>query len=119
EDGTKLVDEAGRATQEIVASIRRVAEIMGEIADASQQQSSGIEQVNQAVAQMDQVTQQNAALVEQAAAAAESMQEQARNLARAVAVFKLASAAPVEPAAATDSPVRGAARILVSRQLAG
>jgi methyl-accepting chemotaxis protein len=118
EDGTKLVDEAGRATQEIVASIRRVAEIMGEIADASQQQSSGIEQVNQAVAQMDHVTQQNAALVEQAAAAAESMQEQARNLARAVAVFKLASAAPVEPAAATDSLVRGAARILVPRHLA-
>ena len=62
---------------EIVASVKRVTDIMGEISAASQEQSAGIEQVNQAVTQMDEVTQQNAALVEQAAAAAESLQEQA------------------------------------------
>ncbi len=89
EDGTRLVDEAGKTMEEIVSSVKRVTDVMAEIAAASQEQSSGIEQVNQAVTQMDQVTQQNAALVEEAAAAAESMEEQARNLTRAVAVFKL------------------------------
>ncbi len=87
--GTKLVDEAGKTMQEIVASVKRVTDIMSEITAASQEQSSGIEQVNQAITQMDQVTQQNSALVEEAAAAAESMQEQAGNLAQAVAVFEL------------------------------
>ncbi|MBI4290813.1 MAG: methyl-accepting chemotaxis protein, partial [Betaproteobacteria bacterium] len=78
--GTKLVDEAGKTMEEVVASVKRVTDIMGEITAASQEQSAGIEQVNQAITQMDEVTQQNAALVEEAAAAAESMEEQARNL---------------------------------------
>ncbi len=85
--GTRLVDEAGKTMQEIVASVKRVTDIMAEITAASQEQSAGIEQVNQAITQMDEVTQQNAALVEEAAAAAESLDEQARNLAEAVAVF--------------------------------
>jgi len=89
EDGTRLVDEAGKTMDEIVSSVKRVTDIMAEISAASQEQSSGIEQVNQAVAQMDEVTQQNAALVEEAAAAAESMQEQAQSLTQAVSVFKL------------------------------
>ncbi len=87
--GGKLVDEAGATMQQIVASVKQVADIMGEIAGASAEQSSGIEQVNLAIADMDAATQQNAALVEQAAAAATSMQEQAVRLAEAVAVFKL------------------------------
>nr|WP_317202733.1 methyl-accepting chemotaxis protein [Janthinobacterium sp.] len=87
--GSKLVDHAGGTMDEVVASVRRVTEIMGEISVATAEQSEGIAQVNQAIGQMDGVTQQNAALVEQAAAAAESLQEQAGNLARAVAVFKL------------------------------
>ena len=95
EDGTKLVDEAGKTMAEIVAAVKRVTDIMAEISAASQEQSSGIEQVNQAVTQMDQTTQQNAALVEEAAAAAESMQEQAENLVQAVAVFKLTEGAEV------------------------
>ena len=74
---------------EIVSSVKRVTDIMGEIAAASQEQSSGIEQINQAITQMDDVTQQNAALVEEAAAAAESLQDQAGKLAEAVSVFKL------------------------------
>ncbi|MDP2110778.1 MAG: hypothetical protein Q8N48_16455, partial [Thiobacillus sp.] len=82
-------------------SVKRVTDIMSEIAAASQEQSSGIEQVNQAIAQMDEVTQQNAALVEEAAAAAESLQDQAGKLIEAVSVFKLEgsshSARPASP----------------------
>ncbi len=91
--GGKLVDEAGKTMNEIVSSVKRVTDIMSEIAAASQEQSIGIEQVNQSITQMDDVTQQNAALVEEAAAAAESMQEQAAKLAEAVSVFKMESGA--------------------------
>ena len=89
--GSGQADAAGTTMQEIVASVKRVTDIMGEIAAASQEQSSGIDQVNLAVSQMDQVTQQNASLVEQAAAAAASLEEQAGQLAAAVSVFKLSS----------------------------
>ncbi len=89
EDGTKLVDRAGKTMEEIVNAIRDVTGIMSKIRAASVEQTSGIEQVNQAITQMDDVTQQNAALVEQAAAAAESMEEQTQHLSGAVASFKL------------------------------
>ncbi|RKF40857.1 methyl-accepting chemotaxis protein [Paraburkholderia fungorum] len=89
ETGTKLVDEAGATMGEIVNSIKRVTDIMGEIAAASDEQSKGIDQVGQAVTQMDEVTQQNAALVEQAAAAAQSLDDQAKKLHTAVSVFRL------------------------------
>ncbi|MEB0137801.1 MULTISPECIES: methyl-accepting chemotaxis protein [unclassified Undibacterium] len=91
ESGGKLVDAAGQTMHEIVSSVKHVADIMSEITAAGQEQSAGIEEVNRAITQMDEMTQQNAALVEQAAAAAESMEEQAGNLARAVAAFKLGS----------------------------
>jgi methyl-accepting chemotaxis protein len=87
--GSKLVDQAGATMDEVVASVKRVTDIMGEITAASQEQTSGIEQINQAIMQMDEVTQQNASLVEEAAAASESLQDQARNLAQTVSVFKL------------------------------
>ena len=87
--GGKLVDQAGQTMNEIVASVRHVTDIMAEITSASREQSTGLEEINRAVAQMDEMTQQNAALVEQASAAAESMQDQARGLSNAVAVFKL------------------------------
>jgi methyl-accepting chemotaxis protein len=100
--GGKLVDDAGKTMGEIVSSVKRVTDIMSEIAAASQEQSSGIEQVNQAIAQMDEVTQQNAALVEEAAAAAESLQDQAAKLTETVSVFRLEGAShgvqPVSPA---------------------
>ena len=96
--GTGLVGQAGKTMEEVVASIRRVTDIVAEISAASNEQSAGIEQVNQAIAQMDQVTQQNAALVEQAAAASESMHEQSQQLIRAVSEFRL-GAQPVAPAA--------------------
>ena len=87
--GTQLVSEAGHTMEEIVSSVRRVTDIMGEITSASQEQTSGIEQINQAITQMDQVTQQNAALVEEAAAASGALREQASSLVEAVSVFTL------------------------------
>lgn len=89
ENGSKLAANAGHTMGEVVTSIKRVAKIMTDIAEASREQSSGIEQVGQAVTQMDEVTQQNAALVEQAAAAAESLQDQAGSLVQAVSTFTL------------------------------
>ncbi|PTT80117.1 methyl-accepting chemotaxis protein, partial [Pelomonas sp. HMWF004] len=86
--GSAMVDRAGRTMQEVVEAIRRVSDIVGEISVASAEQSNGVTQVGQAVTQMDHATQQNAALVEQAAAAAGSLQEQARQLVQAVAVFR-------------------------------
>jgi len=90
DSGSHQVAEAGRTMEEIVASVRRVTDILGEISSASQEQTQGIEQINQAITQMDQVTQQNAALVEEAAAAAGSLQEQAGALLQVVATFKVA-----------------------------
>ncbi|MCB1890222.1 MAG: PAS domain S-box protein [Rhodocyclaceae bacterium] len=87
--GSSLVNKAGETMDEVVTSVRKVTDIMSEIASASVEQSAGIEQVNIAITQMDEVTQQNAALVEEAAAAAESLEEQARALAQTVAVFRL------------------------------
>ncbi|MBB5885269.1 methyl-accepting chemotaxis protein [Xanthomonas sp. LMG 8992] len=87
--GSALVDQAGKTMHEIVASVQRVTDIMGEISAASQEQSAGIEQVNQTVMQMDEATQQNAALVEEATAAARSMEDQAGQLSEAVALFKI------------------------------
>jgi methyl-accepting chemotaxis protein len=100
--GSKLVNEAGTTMHDIVESVRRVTDIMGEISAASQEQTSGIDQINQAITQMDQVTQQNAALVEEASAASEAMQEQAARLAEVVSVFQLDSVgtAPVRRAPA-------------------
>ena len=89
QNGTKLVEDAGKTMGEIVSSVQRVTDIMGEITAASVEQSAGIDQVNHAITSMDEVTQQNAALVEEAAAAAESLVEQAVSLMETVSVFKL------------------------------
>ena len=88
-EGTRQVENAGSTMQEIVTSVKRVSDIIGEIAAASSEQSAGIEQVNDAVMKMDDMTQQNTALVEEAAAAAESMMEQANELMNAVSVFSI------------------------------
>lgn len=86
-EGTELVNRAGKTMDEIVNSIKHVTEIMSDITAASKEQSTGIEQVNQAITQMDEVTQQNAALVEQAAAAATSLEQQASELVGAISIF--------------------------------
>jgi methyl-accepting chemotaxis protein len=89
DSGSRLVEQAGLTMNEVVESVRRVTDIVGEISSASREQSEGIGQVNNAIAQMDEVTQQNAALVEQAAAAAQSLQSQAVSLVDAVSIFHI------------------------------
>ncbi|HJV71665.1 methyl-accepting chemotaxis protein [Ideonella sp.] len=88
ETGAKLVDDAGQTMEEIVAKVKRVSDLIGEISAATAEQSGGITQVNQAVAHLDQITQQNAALVEQSAAASQSLSEQTARLVEAVGVFR-------------------------------
>ena len=102
--GSRLADQAGDTMEEVVQSVKRVADIIGEIAAASEEQREGIEQANGAIVQMDQVTQQNAALVEQAAAAAEAMREQAGALARLVGTFRLAQGAESQALPARRQP---------------
>jgi methyl-accepting chemotaxis protein len=89
EGGSRLVADAGRTMSEIVSSVQRVSDIIGEITAAAAEQSEGIGQVNGSVAQLDHMTQQNAALVEQSSAAAESLREQAAQLAQVVGTFRL------------------------------
>ncbi len=110
EQGSTQVEQAGQTMHEVVASIRRVTDIMGEISAASTEQSQGVAQIGEAVQQMDQVTQQNAALVEEMAAAASSLRSQAQELVSVVSVFRLAeghtattltTAQPPAPAAQT------------------
>ncbi|GGC59669.1 methyl-accepting chemotaxis protein [Undibacterium terreum] len=108
--GAKLVDEAGATMDEIVASVRRVTDIMAEITAATKEQSAGIEQVNLAITDMDNTTQQNAALVEEAAAAAQSMQDQAASLANVVDTFKLDQQGFGGAAARPASAMRAMAR---------
>jgi methyl-accepting chemotaxis protein len=97
EAGSRLVAQAGQTMSEIVGSVQRVSDIIGEITAAAGEQSDGIGQINVAVNQLDQMTQQNAALVEQSAAAAESLKDQAHRLAQVVQVFRISavSAVPV------------------------
>jgi methyl-accepting chemotaxis protein len=99
EQGTALVDQAGVTMAEVVSSITRVTNLMGEISAASNEQALGVAQVGEAVTLLDQTTQQNAALVEQSAAAADSLKAQARELVNAVAVFKSSSQLPHRAAA--------------------
>ncbi|MDB5850102.1 MAG: hypothetical protein JWP29_3854 [Rhodoferax sp.] len=126
EQGSALVDKAGVTMTEVVQSIRRVTDIMGEISAASSEQSQGVKQVGEAVTQMDQATQQNAALVEQSAAAASSLSTQATELVRAVSVFRLpgdsargeraASAAPA--LRAVPAPAAASRPAMASRAVA-
>jgi methyl-accepting chemotaxis protein len=104
EAGSRLVDQAGSTMEEVVGSVRRVTDLIGEIAAASEEQRAGIEQVNQAITQMDQVTQQNAALVEEAAAAADAMQDQAHQLAALVGTFQTGQAVQAARPAVVAKP---------------
>jgi methyl-accepting chemotaxis protein len=106
DSGSRLVSQAGSTMEEIVQSVRRVADIMGEITAASSEQSAGIEQIHQAISQMDQATQQNAALVEEAASAAQSLEDSAAQLAQRVSVFRTGDEAPASAAAHAPAPAR-------------
>ena len=115
--GSKLVDEAGKTMDEVVLSVTRVTEMIGEISSANQEQTAGIDQVNQAIMQMDQLTQQNAALVEEAASNAESLQHQTENLMKAVSIFKLNQQEATMPAkGVTSSRISPTPNQLVSRK---
>lgn len=87
-EGSKLVDNSGKALEEIVDSVKKVSDIIAEIAAASEEQSTGLDEINKAVTQLDEVTQQNAALVEEAAAASESLDDQSRELLDLMSFFK-------------------------------
>ncbi|HEX2012587.1 MAG TPA: methyl-accepting chemotaxis protein [Roseateles sp.] len=108
QSGTQLVDRAGQTMDDIVNSVQRVADIVGEISSASTEQSAGIAQVGEAVTQLDKTTQQNAALVEQSAAASESLKHQAARLLDSVASFKLDASQQRRAAAGTASSPRPA-----------
>ncbi|RGE46829.1 HAMP domain-containing protein [Comamonas testosteroni] len=108
--GSQQVELAGKSMTEIVTSVRRVSDLIGEITASSTEQRDGISQVNQAVTNLDQMTQQNAALVEESSAAALSMQEQARRLAEVVAVFKLGRESGVIGVAPAMAPAKMAVR---------
>ena len=112
EQGTALVDQAGATMTEVVSSIRRVTDIMGEISAASSEQSAGVAQVGEAITNMDQATQQNAALVEEMAAAAASLRSQAQELVSTVAVFKLKGGQASQGGFASSSAVPAPARAL-------
>ncbi len=98
EEGSVLVNQSGMTLEQIVSSVKKVTDIVAEIAAASQEQSAGIEQVNKAVMQLDELTQQNAALVEEASAASQSMAEQARSLNETMARYTVSGseASPVQ-----------------------
>ncbi len=103
--GTELADQAGATMAEVLHSIQRVTDLMGEISSASDEQSAGVAQVGKAVSQMDQVTQQNAALVEESAAAAASLRTQAQQLVQAVSIFQLGGhAAQLSPTPPLPQP---------------
>jgi methyl-accepting chemotaxis protein len=108
ETGSRLVSDAGATMTDIVQSVQKVTDMIGEITTASSEQSQGIAQVNQSIGNLDQMTQQNAALVEESAAAAQSLREQADQLAHVVSMFKV-NAASYGPAQAAIGAARAAA----------
>ena len=118
EGGSKLVADAGRTMTEIVGSVQRVSDIIGEITAAATEQSQGIGEVNGSVAQLDQMTQQNAALVEESAAAAESLKEQAARLSAVIGAFKLDRATNATVPARQNLAVRSAAPTVARKAIA-
>ena len=104
--GSSQVAQAGESMHEIVASVRRVTDLIGEISAATHEQQDGFAQVNQAVSNLDQMTQQNAALVEESSAAATSMNEQAQRLAQVVSVFKVGQMAAMQPVRSMQTHVQ-------------
>jgi methyl-accepting chemotaxis protein len=133
EDGSVLVTQSGQTLEKIVASVKKVSDIVAEIAAASREQSSGIEQVNRAIMQMDELTQQNAALVEEATAASQAMAEQVRGLNQMLDRYRVndmietarnysapaATVAPARAQAATRAERRGSHRPWGDRSKAG
>jgi len=106
EEGSQLVTQSGQTLDHIVTSVKKVSDIVGEIAGASRAQSAGIEQVNKAVVQLDEMTQQNAALVEQASAASHAMADQAKSLSQMMERYRVSAQAAAAAAAAAQASTR-------------
>ncbi len=115
-EGTKLVDESGKALGEIVVRVKKVTDVIAEIASSSREQASGIEQVNKAITMMDDVTQQNAALVEEASAAAQALTEQASNLSQLIARYRVGEGAGADSPLPMVRPAKAAAAPAVERR---
>jgi methyl-accepting chemotaxis protein len=115
-EGTKLVDESGKVLAEIVTRVKKVTDVMAEIASSSREQASGIEQVNKAITMMDEVTQQNAALVEEASAAAQTLTEQASNLTQLIARYQVGEGSAAEAPRPAARPSPAAATRTVERR---
>jgi methyl-accepting chemotaxis protein len=119
-EGTKLVDESGKVLAEIVTRVKKVTDVMAEIASSSREQASGIDQVNKAITMMDEVTQQNAALVEEASAAAQALSEQAGKLSQMIARYRVgegsADEAPRAAALRPEARTAPAAAVRVERR---
>jgi len=114
EEGSRLVDDSGKTLDEIVNAVKKVSDIIAEIAAAGQEQSAGIEEVNKAITQMDEMTQQNAALVEQATAASESMNEEAKSMNELMDFFDLDEEEP-EPVKVAPKRKRGRSSRVVEK----
>jgi methyl-accepting chemotaxis protein len=115
ESGSRLVQDAGSSMQEILTSVQRVSDIIGEISAASTEQSIGIATVNRSVNELDQMTQQNAALVEESAAAAESLREQAGRLGQAVSSFKLGGHGQASHHSSASYPARTQTHTVIAK----
>jgi methyl-accepting chemotaxis protein len=115
EAGSRLVQQAGSAMGDIVGSVQRVTDVIGEISAATSEQTTGLRQVNEAVAQLDQMTQQNAALVEESAAAAESLADQSRKLTGVVATFRVGGRAASTPPLTSVPPPKAVAKQVISQ----
>jgi methyl-accepting chemotaxis protein len=120
-EGAKLVDESGKVLKEIVIGVKKVTDVMAEIASSSREQAAGIEQVNRAITMMDDVTQQNAGLVEEASAAAQALTEQATSLTKLIAHYRVGvdSADEVPRAAARPTVAPAVERRAPTRPMAG
>jgi len=104
--GSKLVDQSGEALQDIVVSVRKVGDIIAEIAAASVEQTAGVDQINKAIAQLDSGTQQNTAMVEESAAASQRLNDQAVQLRQQVSVFDLGESRTASPAKKVSRPAK-------------
>jgi methyl-accepting chemotaxis protein len=117
QEGVELVNRAGTALTDIMGSIKRVADIVSEIASASAEQATGIDQINTALAQMDEVTQQNSALVEENAASVKTLEQQSQSMDTQVSIFRVGADSKPKVVAAAPAPAPAAARAETHRRI--
>jgi methyl-accepting chemotaxis protein len=119
EEGSNLVNTSGKTLEEMVISVKKVSDIIAEIAAASQEQATGVDQVNKAVMQLDDVTQQNAALVEEAASASMNLDEQAQGMEKLIEFFKVKESKQAPVAIKPQTAPKGVAKMVAELASAG